>query len=79
MPHEGRGGKEVCQRRPEQGNGFEPVAAGFSLIMLASMEAGDAYTFMEYEKMFRNAGFPKSILHPIPDMPQQILVSEKAG
>ena len=47
--------------------------------MLAGMDGGDAYTFTEYEKMFRNAGFPKSILHPIPDMPQQILVSEKAG
>ena len=47
--------------------------------MLAGMDPGDAYTFMEYEKMFRNAGFPKSILQPISDMPQQILVSEKAG
>jgi hypothetical protein len=47
--------------------------------MLANTNAGDTYTFTEYEKMFRNAGFSKSILHPIPDMPQQILVSEKAG
>lgn len=56
-----------------------PTAAGFSLVMLASTDAGDAYTFAEYEKMFRNAGFAKSALHPIPDVPQQVIVSEKAG
>jgi SAM-dependent methyltransferase len=64
---------------PNEDRVTPPTAAAFSLIMLANTDAGDAYTFAEYEKMFRNAGFPKSILHPIPDMPQQILVSEKAG
>jgi hypothetical protein len=29
--------------------------------------------------MFRNAGFAKSTLHPVPDMPQQIVVSEKSA
>lgn len=56
-----------------------PTAAAFSLVMLASTDAGDAYTFPEYEKMFRNAGFAKSALHPIPDTPQQLIVSEKTG
>jgi ubiquinone/menaquinone biosynthesis C-methylase UbiE len=56
-----------------------PTAAAFSLIMLAGTDAGDAYTLSEYEKMFRTAGFAKTTLHPIPDMPQQVLVSEKAG
>jgi hypothetical protein len=28
--------------------------------------------------MFRNAGFGKTTLQQIPDMPQQLLVSEKA-
>ncbi len=64
---------------PNEDRVTPPTAAAFSLIMLANTNAGDTYTFTEYEKMFRNAGFPKSILHPIPDMPQQILVSEKAG
>jgi SAM-dependent methyltransferase len=54
-----------------------PMAAGFSLVMLASTDSGDAYTFAEYEKMFRNAGFARTTLHPVPDMPQQVLVSEK--
>jgi 2-polyprenyl-3-methyl-5-hydroxy-6-metoxy-1,4-benzoquinol methylase len=51
--------------------------AMFSLIMLATTDSGDAYTFAEYEKMFRNAGFAKTTFHQIPDMPQQVLVSEK--
>jgi len=54
-----------------------PTAAGFSLIMLASTDSGDAYTFSQYEKMFLNAGFVKTTLHPVPEMPQQVLVSEK--
>ncbi len=64
---------------PNEDRVTPPTAAGFSLIMLANTEGGDAYTFAEYEKMFRNAGFAKSALHPIPDMPQQVIVSEKAG
>jgi 2-polyprenyl-3-methyl-5-hydroxy-6-metoxy-1,4-benzoquinol methylase len=54
-----------------------PMAAAFSLIMLAETDAGDAYTFSQYEKMFRNAGFAKTTLHPVPNMPQQVLLSEK--
>jgi 2-polyprenyl-3-methyl-5-hydroxy-6-metoxy-1,4-benzoquinol methylase len=56
-----------------------PTAAAFSLVMLASTDAGDTYTFVEYENMFRNAGFAKSTLHAIPETPQQVIVSEKAG
>jgi hypothetical protein len=55
-----------------------PTAASFSLVILAATDAGDAYTLLEYEKMFRNAGFGKTTLHQFPEMPQQVLVSEKA-
>ena len=51
--------------------------AMFSLVMLATTDSGDAYTFAEYETMFHKAGFAKTTLHQIPDMPQQVLVSEK--
>jgi ubiquinone/menaquinone biosynthesis C-methylase UbiE len=51
--------------------------AMFSMVMLGSTDAGDAYTLKEYEKMFGNAGFSKTTMHQIPDMPQQVLVSEK--
>jgi hypothetical protein len=37
-----------------------------------------AYTLWEYEKMFRTIGFRKTTVHQFPDMPQQVLVSEKA-
>jgi ubiquinone/menaquinone biosynthesis C-methylase UbiE len=62
---------------PNEDRVTPPMAAGFSLIMLAGTDAGDAYTFTQYEKMFRSAGFAKTTLHPVPDMPQQVLLSEK--
>jgi hypothetical protein len=45
--------------------------------MLVGTDAGDAYTFSEYEKMFVNTGFANTTLHQVPDMPQRVLVSEK--
>lgn len=54
-----------------------PTAAAFSLMMLAGTDAGDAYTFEEYEKMFASAGFSRTSLHPVPEGPQQVLISEK--
>jgi 2-polyprenyl-3-methyl-5-hydroxy-6-metoxy-1,4-benzoquinol methylase len=54
-----------------------PMAATFSLIMLANTDAGDAYTFAEYEKMARNSGYARAALHLIPESPQQIVVMEK--
>jgi 2-polyprenyl-3-methyl-5-hydroxy-6-metoxy-1,4-benzoquinol methylase len=43
-----------------------PIPAAFSLIMLASTVAGDAYTFKELEAMYREAGFDGITAHPIP-------------
>ena len=72
------GGKAITlEFVPNEDRVSPPMAAAFSLVMLADTDAGDAYTFAEYEKMFRSAGFAKTALHPIPDMPQQVLVSEK--
>jgi len=62
---------------PNEDRVSPPVAAAFSLVMLAGTDAGDAYTFEQYEKMFGNVGFAKTNLHPVPDMPQQVLLSEK--
>jgi 2-polyprenyl-3-methyl-5-hydroxy-6-metoxy-1,4-benzoquinol methylase len=74
------GGKAITlEFVPNEDRVSPPTAAAFSLIMLANTDSGDAYTFSEYEKMFRNAGFAKSTLHPVPDMPQQIVVSEKSA
>ena len=62
---------------PNEDRVSPPLAAAFSLIMLANTDTGDAYTLAEHEKMARNAGFAKTTLHQVPDMPQQVLVSEK--
>jgi len=62
---------------PNEDRVTPPMAAAFSLIMLAETDSGDAYTFSQYEKMFHSAGFVKTTLHPVPDMPQQVLLSEK--
>ena len=54
-----------------------PESAGFSLVMLAGTPNGDAYTFAELEKMFANAGFSRSTIHPLPPTIQQVVISEK--
>jgi 2-polyprenyl-3-methyl-5-hydroxy-6-metoxy-1,4-benzoquinol methylase len=71
------GGKAITlEFVPNEDRVTPPMAASFSLIMLAETDAGDAYTFSQYEKMFGNAGFVKTTLYPVPDVPQQVLVSE---
>jgi SAM-dependent methyltransferase len=54
-----------------------PDAAAFSMMMLCSTPAGDAYTFAELEGMFNNAGFTRSTIHPLPPTIQQVVISEK--
>jgi 2-polyprenyl-3-methyl-5-hydroxy-6-metoxy-1,4-benzoquinol methylase len=54
-----------------------PEAAAFSVMMLGSTPSGDAYTFSELEKMFANAGFRRSELHPLPPSIQQVVISHK--
>ena len=54
-----------------------PDAAAFSVIMLAETRGGDAYTFSQLERMFGNAGFSRSELHPLPPTIQQVVISEK--
>jgi SAM-dependent methyltransferase len=72
------GGKAVTlEFVPNEDRVTPPAAAAFSLNMLVGTDAGDAYTFSEYEKMFANAGFAKTALHPVTGMPQQVLISRK--
>jgi 2-polyprenyl-3-methyl-5-hydroxy-6-metoxy-1,4-benzoquinol methylase len=51
--------------------------AMFSMMMLGSTAHGDAYTFRELDRMFRNAGFLSSELREIPPSPQRVVVSYK--
>lgn len=62
---------------PEEDRVSPPTAAAFSLMMLASTPAGDAYTFPEFESMFGNAGFSRTELHSLPVPIEQVVVSHK--
>jgi ubiquinone/menaquinone biosynthesis C-methylase UbiE len=54
-----------------------PDAAFFSMIMLGSTPRGDAYTFTELDRMFRNAGFARSELIRPEQTPESVIVSYK--
>lgn len=72
------GGKAVVlEFVPNENRVSPPTAAGFSLVMLANTQSGDAYTFAEYEKMLQRAGFGRTSFHPIPEFPEQVIISEK--
>jgi len=62
---------------PNEDRVSPPTEAAFSLQMLLGTDAGDAYTFSEYDEMFRKAGFRGTTLHPITAMPQEVLISQK--
>ncbi len=54
-----------------------PPSAMFSLVMLSSTPKGDAYTFREFDEMFKRAGFSRSEFHQLPPSPQQVIISYK--
>ena len=62
---------------PNEDRVTPPDAARFSMQMLIGTPNGDAYTFPELERMFANAGFSRSTLHPLPPTIQQLVISEK--
>jgi ubiquinone/menaquinone biosynthesis C-methylase UbiE len=62
---------------PNEDRVSPPIPATFSMTMLGSTPAGDAYTFDELEGMFRNAGFSRSELHALPASPQSLILSYK--
>jgi hypothetical protein len=74
----GEGGRAVTlEFVPNDDRVTPPDAASFSMMMLCSTPAGDAYTFAELERMFNNAGFSHSTIYPLPPTIQQVVVSEK--
>lgn len=54
-----------------------PWPAAFALTMLSSTARGDAYTFAEYERIFAESGFARSVLHDLSPLPQRLVVSYK--
>ncbi len=74
----GPGGRAVTfEFVPNEDRVSPPVPATFSMMMLGSTPSGDAYTFSEFDRMFRNAGFSSSELHPLPPTFQQVVISHK--
>jgi SAM-dependent methyltransferase len=54
-----------------------PDAASFSLVMLATTAAGDAYTFPEFEEMLSRAGFHDIRQHPLPPSTATAVIAAK--
>ena len=54
-----------------------PLVASFSMMMLGSTPYGDAYTFPQFERMARNAGFSRAELHPLPPTLEQVVIAYK--
>ncbi len=67
----------VLEFVPNEDRISPPIPATFSLIMLASTAAGDAYTFSEFQQMFRNAGFASSELHALLPTFQHLVIGRK--
>lgn len=61
---------------PNQDRVSPPVAAGFALTMLVSTASGDAYTFQEFEKMYREAGFGRVTSQPVPNGPSTVVIGD---
>jgi SAM-dependent methyltransferase len=59
---------------PNEDRVSPPMAAAFSLTMLASTPAGDAYTYRELEKMYQDAGFGGIAAHAIPKSPHTVVM-----
>lgn len=61
---------------PNEDRVSPPMAAGFALTMLASTADGDAYTFRDLERMYREAGFVRITGHPVPHGPHTVVMGE---
>lgn len=62
---------------PDEDRVTPTESAGIALTMLVSTSGGDAYTFSEYEEMFRRAGFSSSELHSLPPSFQRVVIAKK--
>jgi ubiquinone/menaquinone biosynthesis C-methylase UbiE len=62
---------------PDEDRVSPPVPATFAMMMLGTTPGGDAYTFPEFERMFRAAGFSQSELRELPATPEHLIVSSK--
>jgi SAM-dependent methyltransferase len=59
---------------PNEDRVSPPMAAGFSMTMLASTVGGDAYCLSELTAMYETAGFGGVTAHPIPMSPHTVVM-----
>jgi SAM-dependent methyltransferase len=59
---------------PNEDRVSPPMPAAFSMTMLTSTAAGDAYTLTELTAMYNNAGFSGITAHPIPMSPHTVVM-----
>jgi SAM-dependent methyltransferase len=59
---------------PNEDRVSPPIPAAFSMTMLASTAAGDAYTLSELTAMYNEAGFGGVTAHPIPMSPHTVVM-----
>ena len=62
---------------PDDNRLAPPDAVRFSIIMLASTPAGDAYTFAEYQTMLSHAGFGRVTLQDLVPSPARVVIAER--
>jgi 2-polyprenyl-3-methyl-5-hydroxy-6-metoxy-1,4-benzoquinol methylase len=51
-----------------------PMAGGFSLTMLTTTPAGDAYTYKELDAMYLEAGYARTTEHPLTHTPHTVVM-----
>jgi ubiquinone/menaquinone biosynthesis C-methylase UbiE len=74
-----RGGRvATLEFVPNEDRVSPPMAAAFSLTMLATTASGDAYTLSELEAMYREAGFDTVTGHPLSTGPHTVVVGYAA-
>ncbi|MDA4128268.1 MAG: methyltransferase [Thaumarchaeota archaeon] len=54
-----------------------PNSVEFSLVMLASTEAGNAYTFSDYQRILERVGYSKVEIFPLPPTPFRVVFAQK--
>jgi len=51
----------------------------FAVVMLATTDHGDTFTFAQYREMLERAGFVDVALHQPPVMPTQVVTARRPG
>ena len=64
---------------PDASRVSPPVPAAFSLKMLVTTPAGDAYTYAELDGMCRQAGFASTEHRPLGPAPQSLVLAHREG